>query len=410
MIVETVAPGTIFWIIAAGCSRTQSKEGHLHVLKSRVGDGRGLSQEGSPPVKFDVPDGEHSLKFGSFDNLIRLTDDLQKADSQVEATLRRLERHSLEVDPESQFFVISQRQRVPLERYIRNWQWDDAKYPKSRGISENCGVLLVNVGKLDDEARNKMAQYSDLRAQAASVGKKNESASLVTRELVDLLTPTLVRTEHNHTDDFIYSERMTTVLVVIPRGCEDEFLKCYENFPDADEVVPMSAKQFRGVDDRDGNSLWRVVMFKASVEPFKKACKARRFVTRDFTYSEENYRKLVAQRGQLEDEAAKQHRVIKSVFQATWSDVMVAWVHLKAMRIFVESVLRFGVPPHFAAFILSPKKSQTSAMRKALADIFTRQGSSAVSDEKLAEAAEADGEEYFPYVSLSFMPLASQGH
>ena len=248
-----------------------------------------------------------------------------------EATLRRLERHSLEVDPESQFFVISQRQRVPLERYIRNWQWDDAKYPKSRGISENCGVLLVNVGKLDDEARNKMAQYSDLRAQAASVGKKNESASLVTRELVDLLTPTLVRTEHNHTDDFIYSERMTTVLVVIPRGCEDEFLKCYENFPDADEVVPMSAKQFRGVDDRDGNSLWRVVMFKASVEPFKKACKARRFVTRDFTYSEENYRKLVAQRGQLEDEAAKQHRVIKSVFQATWSDVMVAWVHLKAL-------------------------------------------------------------------------------
>merc|ERR1712064_69085 len=26
------------------------------------------------------------------------------------------------------------------------------------------------------------------------------------------------------------------------------------------------------------------------------------------------------------------------------------------MRIFVESVLRFGVPPHFAAFILSPRR------------------------------------------------------
>lgn len=33
-----------------------------------------------------------------------------------------------------------------------------------------------------------------------------------------------------------------------------------------------------------------------------------------------------------------------------------AMVHLKAVRLFVESVLRYGVPPNFQAVLLKPKK------------------------------------------------------
>lgn len=47
---------------------------------------------GQEPCKFEVPDGDRSLLFGSFDNLIRLTDDLAKADAQVDSVLHRLER------------------------------------------------------------------------------------------------------------------------------------------------------------------------------------------------------------------------------------------------------------------------------------------------------------------------------
>jgi len=93
---------------------------------------------------------------------------------------------------------------------------------------------------------------------------------------------------------------------------------------------------------------------------------------------------------------------------------MVAWIHIKAMRVFVESVLRFGMPPRFASFVLAPKCGTQPNMRKALADILGKNASkeesqSPYSHDKMAEAAAEDGEEYFPYVSFSFTPFTFHG-
>ena len=35
-----------------------------------------------------------------------------------------------------------------------------------------------------------------------------------------------------------------------------------------------------------------------------------------------------------------------------FSEAFSAWIHLKALRVFVESVLRFGVPVNFNAFLV----------------------------------------------------------
>jgi V-type H+-transporting ATPase subunit C len=41
-------------------------------------------------------------------------------------------------------------------------------------------------------------------------------------------------------------------------------------------------------------------------------------------------------------------RIAKSAF----SDTFQAWTHLKALRIFVESVLRYGLPPEFVSAVI----------------------------------------------------------
>eukprot|EP00438_Fugacium_kawagutii_P029774 Skav217063 [mRNA] locus=scaffold208:299140:308663:+ [translate_table: standard] len=87
---------------------------------------------------------------------------------------------------------------------------------------------------------------------------------------------------------------------------------------------------------------------------------------------------------------------------ASWSDVFVAWMHIKAMRVFVESVLRFGMPPSFATFILSPKGDPTLA-RKSLAETLGKQAGTMSTS--MSETADGD-DEFFPYVSLSFTPFA----
>lgn len=396
--------GQEFWIVASGCSQGSDKESLLAALKRqqalipKASASRAGQAQTDCPWKLDVPDGERSLLFGSFDNLIRLTDDLQKCDGQLDTILHRLERQHLELDPKAEFKVKSQRQERPFLEYLRTWQWDEAKYPKTRSISDNLTLLMSVVNKLDEEARNKTAQYNEFKTQKSNLAKKDTSANLVSRDLIDVVTPDVVKANGSADDDFISTEHLATVPVMLPRGSDDEFLKQYESFQD--NIVPMSARKFN-VDDKDGNTLWRVVMFKSAVEGFKKACRERRYIVRDFEYSEEGYRKLKQQREQVEEALKRQHELVRGLYQAAWSDAMVAWMHIKAMRVFVESVLRFGMPPRFAAFVVSPKANSTGAARKALAEILGKgPGSAGPSSE-----GQDEGEEFFSYVSLSFTPF-----
>lgn len=397
--------GQEFWIVATGCSKgaqsganfQQEKEELLAELKRQPAL-YGL-KEG--PLKFEVPDGERSLLFGSLDNLIRLTDDLQKYDGQVDGIVHRLERQYLELDPRADFKVKSQRQEKPFLDYIRTWQWDEAKYPKTRSISDNLTLLMSVVNKLDEEARNKTAQYNEFKTQRGNLSKK-EAASLTGKDLIDVFTPDVVKMNNGPDDDFIMTEHLTTVPVIIPLGMEEEFLKIYETLHE--NIVPMSARKFPQLGDKDGNTLWRVVLFKSAADGFKKACRERRFVVRDFEYSEEGYKKLKSQREQLEEAVKRQHELVRGLYQAAWSDAMVAWMHIKAMRVFVESVLRFGIqPPRFAAFFLAPKAGAQTAARKSLTDTL---GKEAVSGGfKAFEDNKGDDDDFFPYVSLTFTPF-----
>jgi len=296
--------------------------------------------------------------------------------------------------------VKSQRQEKEFLEYLKTWQWDEAKYPKSRSISDNLTLLMSVVNKLDEEARNKTAQYNDFKAQKGNISKK-EGASLLQRDLVDVCTPDVVISKGDENDDFIYTDHLTTVAVIIPRGGEDEFLKVYESLTTT--VVPKSAKCFKSLGDKDGNNVWRVVVFKADAENFKKACRERRVVPREFEYSEEGYKKLMEQRAQVEDAVKRQHELVRGLYSAAWSDAMVAWVHIKAMRVFVESVLRFGMPPRFASYIISPKANAQPAARKSLASIL---GQGQTAGAGGGDKDDKDDDEYFPYVSLSFIPFA----
>jgi len=388
-----------YWIVATGCQKLPSaKDALLSNLKSRTRD---LVEQGEPPVRFDVPDGESALKFGSFDDLIRLTDDMAKHDSQVEGIARRIERMYLEVepgkanDPSKEFKVLSQTKTMSFDKYLREWRWDDAKYPKMRGLTNNLTLLLSVANKLDEEARNKSAQFNELNAAKNNMLKK-ETGSLLARDLTDVLTPEVVKE-----DDFVTSQHLTTIVVVVPSSNVEQFLKSYESY--AENVVPQSAKQFTSVKEEDGSQIWRIIMFRTATEPFMKKVREDRIGTaKVFEYSPQNYDKICAQREELKKECERQEKLMRGFCKASLSDVMIAWVHIKAMRVFVESVLRFGVPPCFASFIVVPRSNAHANMRKALADVLGKGTPDTMAD---SAAAGGDEEDYFPYVSLSFTPF-----
>lgn len=347
---------------------------------------------------FDVPT---NLKFGSFDDLIRAVDALQKHDAAVEGILRRVERQALELDPDTQFKVMWQRHSLSVEQYIRRFIWDDAKFPKGRAIRENIDAIVQSVTKMDDEVRGKVAVWQDVRHQTAAASGKRDVATYTQRELFDLLTPAVVKP-----GDFVETEHLTTAVVCVPRDAEAEWLKCYEKLHPF--VVPRSAKKFGVPEDKDGLGLWRVILFKKGLAEFKKAAAEKKFVVRDFQYSEGVYKEVIDNRSKMEAEQSKHEAFLSRVCFAAFSDIFVAWVHLKAMRVFCEAILRFGVPANFVCIFVRPlSESKDKKIHKELDTLVTLPGLFGNRFYAKDAADAGEGEDFFPYVFLTLQPFSA---
>lgn len=386
----------------------------------------------SPQAIFDfnLPSGPQTPKFGSFDNLIKLTDDLAKCDSTTEGCLRRLERQYIETfeteeekksvdnDENTHFIVYTGAQKTEkrLDVFLREgFQWDEAKYPGQRSLQQNVEHLMAGVQKLDEDCRNHGQAYSDVKGQRTVVAKK-VGVAYPTADLVDVLHPAVVQP-----GDFVETEHLTTVVVILNRGQDVEFKKWYQDpqvttsrtkdgvetkhvdeIEGVETVIPGSLQQFtsltEGAEDKDGNTVWRVVLFKSCKDKFASLARQNKFTVRDFEYNPSALGELEKKRKETETETDEKLNTLKKFCKLAWSDVFNAWLHIKALRAFVECVLRNGKDSKtkFAGFVICPK-AVNPALREALARVIQGPGGD-VSDE---------GEEYFPYVSLGFAPRAA---
>merc|ERR1711976_863688 len=128
---------------------------------------------------------------------------------------------------------------MSFDAYLKQWSWSEAKYPKARGIEKGMQQLLSVVQQLDEEARTRSSQYNELKAAAANIAKKS-TANLASRDLIDLFTPQVVQE-----GDFIQTESLTTLVVIMAKTGVETFLKTYETY--SENVVPRSAKCFEAL-------------------------------------------------------------------------------------------------------------------------------------------------------------------
>lgn len=112
----------------------------------------------------------------------------------------------------------------------------------------------------------------------------------------------------------------------------------------------------------------------------------------------------------LSGECAEAHAVLPSLqgpllrwLKVNFSEAFIAWIHIKALRVFVESVLRYGLPVNFQAVLLQPqKKSATKRLREVLNSVFRHLDEVAAAS-LLDASVEIPGlqlsnQDYFPYV------------
>jgi len=82
--------------------------------------------------------------------------------------------------------------------------------------------------------------------------------------------------------------------------------------------------------------------------------------------------------------------------KTNFTEAFTAWIHLKAVRVFVESTLRYGLPANFTAILIQARRKDDKKVRTVLGEIFQHLGSKLLEGEE-----EGVGEAFYPYVSLT---------
>jgi V-type H+-transporting ATPase subunit C len=314
---------------------------------------------------------------------------------------------------------------TPTE-YLQEFVWDEARYSHTRRLNELVYMIQQSVGKMDDDMKALGQDFNETKQNLSGLQRKRNANLMVADLKDVLSDEACLASCNKTPDEiFTETTFLQSVAVIVAVAQEQEFLRTYERLcADAvalkdgttcSPVVPKS--HFEVLRDADGYILYRVFLLKglappedepqqqaeaaaeakaedtqegggaAAAEPaagaaapvsshkqrdffslFSDACRVSRFLVKKFERSdspqddEEASETLDAQITTLKQELDQKKHYLKRRCTPYFEDVYVAWIHIKAIRVFVESVLRYGVPPQFYSVLIVP--TNVKHMRK----------------------------------------------
>ncbi|NXI45547.1 VATC1 ATPase, partial [Galbula dea] len=361
---------TEFWLISAPgektCQQTWEK---LHAATTK-------NNNLSTNSKFNIPD----LKVGTLDVLVGLSDELAKLDAFVESVVKKVAQYMADVLEDSKDKV--------QENLLANGGKALTICASLKVSLDTIPFLFIfkGVNQIDNDLKARASAYNNLKGNLQNLERKN-AGSLLTRSLADIVKK----------EDFVLdSEYLVTLLVIVPKLSYNDWVKQYETL--AEMVVPRSSNVL--FEDQD-SYLCNVTLFRKAVDDFKHKAREYKFMVRDFQYNEEEMKADKEEMNRLSTDKKKQFGPLVRWLKVNFSEAFIAWIHVKALRVFVESVLRYGLPVNFQAMLLQPNKKTMKKLREVLYDLYKHLDSSAAAiiDATMdIPGLNLSQQEYYPYV------------
>jgi hypothetical protein len=126
-----------------------------------------------------------------------------------------------------------------------------------------------------------------------------------------------------------------------------EFYKSYEEL--CPMVVPRSANKLAADDEFN---LFAVTTFKKHSAEFVHKCREKRWTPREYKYKEGGKEEEAKEAEQLAKDEKKLWGEALRLGRTGYSESAMIWIHVLALRVFVETVLRYGLPLDFVCGIV----------------------------------------------------------
>ncbi|UJR13915.1 hypothetical protein I4U23_000921 [Adineta vaga] len=369
-----------YWVISVP-GKASARQNYDEVCRATGRDQ--LSQN----FMFNIPD----LKVGTLDSLVALSDDLARIDGFIEGVTKKLTQfffHDVLEDDRNRLaenLVVGQNGVNPI-LYVTDFQWDHAKYPIKLPLRSLSEIISKAATHIESELKLRSQSYNNVKQTLDSLEKK-QSGSLLTRSLNDVLKK----------ENFVLgSEYLKTLLVCVPKTLVNDWHAKYESL--CTMIVPRTTELI--TQDQD-YALFSVTLFQKTEDTFRHKCRENKFTVRDFTYDEKAVANEREKMHELETERQKLYANLVRWLKINFGEIFSASIHIKALRVFVESVLRYGLPVNFTAMIIHPLKKSTKRLREELDKLFgyLDQSGQSKQDEQIdIPGVFSSQQEYYPYV------------
>lgn len=219
----------------------------------------------------------------------------------------------------------------PVETYLQSFHWNKVKYRADKPIAELIDSLQKDLSAIDNDVKQKFNQYNSTKTNLTSL-QKSQTGNLSQKSLNTVVNPdTLIKP-----DD---SEYLQQHLLAIPATLARDFLKSYEQI--SPMVVPRSA-QLLAKDDEF--QLYAVTVFKKHSAEFVHKCREQRWTPREMKFADGGREAEEQELRRLEKEERRVWGEALRLGRTGYSDAVMGWIHVLTLRVFVETVLRYGLP------------------------------------------------------------------
>ena len=145
------------------------------------------------------------------------------------------------------------------------------------------------------------------------------------------------------------------------------------------------------------------------IEPLRTAFREKRCTLRPLVFDPTKATGVDAHIEQAKTEVDQSISVVTRWCSAHFGEIFSAFVHLRVISAYVESVMRYGVPANFSTMLLHPDAKRTKEAQAALtASILKLQPLLMRDDEDADDMEDEDAPDALPYV-CSRVPLLGQG-
>lgn len=137
----------------------------------------------------------------------------------------------------------------------------------------------------------------------------------------------------------------------MPTNFKKDFIKTYETL--SPMVVPRSAVE---VDHDDEFTLFAAATFKKHGPEFIHKCREQKWTPRQYTHVPGGREGEQRELDRVTNEERKVCGEALRMCRTGWSESVMVWIHVLTLRVFVEAVLRYGLPLDYVTALVKVRR------------------------------------------------------